>query len=154
IDATNLDALLGVAAIAQRRGEDALAVQTYQKVLTLNPRNAFAHAGMAALHDETDQESHLKLLLLEQENSAALHFALGNHYAAQTRWSEAQQAYFDAYQLEPGNADIAFNLAISLERLGQKKPASQFYLRALQLDATDRSFDHAAIAQRAQKLAE
>ncbi len=155
IEQNNLDALLGIAAIAQRRGLNVQAVQSYQKVLVLDPHNAFAHAGMAALHAEEDQESRLKLLLLEQESSAALHLALGNLYAAQARWSEAQQAYFDAHKLAPDNPEFAFNLAISLERLGQKKAASQFYLRALQLDASARAgFDHAVIAQRAQKLAE
>lgn len=154
-DARNTDALLGLAAIAQNRGADSLAVQYYSKVLALEPRNAVANAGMSALTTDENRESHLKMLLNEQKDSSSLYYALGNHYAGQARWSEAQQAYFNAYKLEPNNANLAFNLAISLERLGQKKPAAQYYQRALQLDASNSAgFDHAAISQHAQQLAE
>jgi Flp pilus assembly protein TadD len=82
-----------------------------------------------------------------------LHFALGNYYAEQARWGEAQQAYFNAYRLEPDNAELAFNLAVSLDRLGQKKSAAQYYQRALQLDPEHNAgFDHAKISQRIEEL--
>lgn len=152
-DAGNMDALLGLAAIAQRRGENRMAAQYYARVLALDPRNAFAHAGMSALTTDENNESRLKTLLREQGNSAALHFALGNLYAEQSRWGEAQQAYFNAYTLEPGNAEFAFNFAVSLDHLGQGKLAAQHYRRALQLDPSQRAgFDHAQISQRVQEL--
>ena len=154
-DARNPDVLLGLAAIAQQQGENQAAAQYFGRVLALDPRNAAANAGMAALSADDDyNESRLKILLREQGNSTALHFALGNLYAGQSRWSEAQQAYFNASLLEPGNAEFAFNLAVSLDHLGQKKLAAQHYRRAMQLDASHgASFDHAQIAQRAQELA-
>ena len=152
-DAGNMDALLGLAAIAQQRGENRMAAQYYARVLVLDPRNALAHAGMSALTTDENNESRLKTLLREQGNSAALHFALGNLYAEQSRWGEAQQAYFNAYTLESGNAEFAFNLAVSLEHLGQGKLAAQHYRRALQLDPSHRAgFDHAQISQRVQEL--
>lgn len=152
-DAGNMDALLGLAAIAQQRGENRMAAQYYARVLALDPRNAFAHAGMSALTTDENNESRLKTLLREQGNSAALHFALGNLYAEQSRWGEAQQAYFNAYTLEAGNAEFAFNLAVSLDHLGQGKLAAQHYRRALQLDPSHRAgFDHAQISQRVQEL--
>lgn len=152
-DAGNMDALLGLAAIAQQRGENRMAAQYYARVLALDPRNALAHAGMSALTTDENNESRLKTLLREQGNSAALHFALGNLYAEQSRWGEAQQAYFNAYTLEPGNAEFAFNLAVSLDHLGQGKLAAQHYQRALQLDPSQRAgFDHAQISQRVQEL--
>ncbi|MEQ1915975.1 MAG: tetratricopeptide repeat protein, partial [Gallionella sp.] len=117
----NTDALLGLAAIAQHHHADAVAANYYAKVLAQDPRNAVANAGMTALTTDDNRESRLKTLLHEQPNAASLHFALGNQYAEQSRWSEAQQAYFNAYKLEPNNAELAFNLAVSLERLGQKK---------------------------------
>ena len=152
-DAGNMDALLGLAAIAQQRGENRMAAQYYARVLVLDPRNALAHAGMSALTTDENNESRLKTLLREQGNSAALHFALGNLYAGQSRWGEAQQAYFNAYTLESGNAEFAFNLAVSLDHLGQGKLAAQHYQRALQLDPSHSAgFDHAQISQRAQEL--
>jgi hypothetical protein len=153
-DAGNTDALLGLASIAQQRGEDRTAAQYYARVLAQDPRNALANAGMSALSADSDNnESRLKILLREQGNSAALHFALGNLYAGQTRWGEAQQAYFSAYTLESGNAEFAFNLAVSLDHLGQSKLAAQHYQRAIQLDLSHiAGFDHAQISQRVQEL--
>jgi tetratricopeptide (TPR) repeat protein len=154
-DARNPDALLGLAAIAQRHGENRAAAQYFGRVLALDPRNAAANAGMSALStDEDYSESRLKILLREQGDSATLHFALGNLYAGQARWSEAQQAYFNAYALESGNAEYAFNLAVSLDHIGQKKLAARHYLRAMQLDPSrSAGFDHSQISQRAQELA-
>jgi len=153
-DAHHPDVLLGLAAIAQQRGENQAAAQYFGRVLALDPRNAVANAGMSALSVDDDRnESRLKTLLREQSNSAALHFALGNLYAGQSRWGEAQQAYFNAYTLESGNAEYAFNLAVSLDHLGQKKLAAQHYQRAMQLDPSHSAgFDHAQISQREQEL--
>jgi len=154
-DARNPDVLLGLAVIAQQRGENHAAAQYFGRVLALDPRNAAANAGMSALSADDDyNESRLKILLREQGNSADLHFALGNLYAGQSRWSEAQQAYFNAYTLESGNAGFAFNLAISLDHLGQKELAAQHYRRAMQLDPSHSAgFDHTQASQRAQELA-
>jgi tetratricopeptide (TPR) repeat protein len=153
LDSSNTDALLGLAVIAQRRGADNLAAHYYAQVMALDPRNAVANAGMSALTTDDNRESRLKTLLNEQGNSSSLHFALGNYYSEQARWGEAQQAYFNAYKLEPDNAELAFNLAVSLDRLGQKKSAAEYYQRALQLDPEHHAgFDHAKISQRIEEL--
>ena len=153
LDARNIDAILGLAVIAQRRGADSSAAHYYAQALALDPRNAVANAGMSALTTDDNRESRLKTLLNEQQDSSSLHFALGNRYAEQARWAEAQQAYFNAYRLEPDNAELAFNLAISLDRLGQKKSAAQYYQRALQLDPGQHAgFDHTQISQRIEAL--
>ena len=154
-DARNPDVLLGLAVIAQQHGENQAAAQYFGRVLALDPRNAAANAGMSALSADDDySESRLKILLREQGNSATLHFALGNLYAGQSRWGEAQQAYFNAYALESGNAEYAFNLAVSLDHIGQRKLAAQHYRRALQLDPSHSAgFDHARTLQRTQELA-
>ena len=154
-DGHNPDVLLGLASIAQQHGENLMAAQYFLRVLALDPRNATANAGMSALGTGDDiSESRLKTLLREQGNSAVLHFALGNIYAEQSRWSEAQQAYFNAYTLEPGNAGFAFNLAVSLDHLGQNKLAAQHYQRALNLDQTQSAgFNRTQISQRIEELA-
>lgn len=153
-DGRNTDALLGLAAIAQQGGDNLVAVQYFSRVLMLDPRNAVANAGMSALNTEDDRnESRLKTLLREQGDSAALHFALGNLYAGQSRWSEAQQAYFNALTLEPDDAGFAYNLAVSLDHLGQAGMAARYYQRALQLDAAGGAgFDHAQISRRVEAL--
>lgn len=153
-DPRNTDALLGLAAISQQLGEESFAAQYYLRVLTLDPRNAVANAGMSALHIDENSESRLKNLLREQRDSPALHFALGNIYAGQSRWGEAQSAYFNAYTLDSKNAELTFNLAVSLDHLGQNKLAAQYYQRALQLADGDQphGFDHAMVSQRIKEL--
>jgi TolA-binding protein len=72
---------------------------------------------------------------------APLAFALGNFYASQSRWTDAQQNYFNALSLAKAasatgalvSPDYAFNLAVSLDRLNQPKPASTYYQEALTL---------------------
>lgn len=154
-DDKNHDALLGMAAISRQQGQDALAAQYYEQLLALDPRDALANAGISALRKggQADKESSLKLLLEQQPQSAALHFALGNFYAEQSRWPEAQQAYFDAYSLQTDAAQYAYNLAVSLDHLGQGKQAAQYYRRALQLDISGNpNFDHTLAQQRLDEL--
>ena len=50
--------------------------------------------------------------LIAREPSAYLYFTLGNIYADQNRWPDAQQAYFQAHHLQPDNPDYAYNLAV------------------------------------------
>ena len=153
LDARNTDALLGMAVIAQHRGLDKEAAHYYSRTLMLDPRNAIANAGMSAITTDNNRESRLKILLKEQQDSPSLHFALGNLYAEQSRWGEAQQAYANAYKLDPDNPELAFNFAVGLDRLGQKKSAAQYYQRALQLDHSHSAgFDHEQIELRVQEL--
>jgi Flp pilus assembly protein TadD len=151
----NRDALLGMAAIAQQQGQDDAAMQYYRQVLMLDPRDPAAQAGMSAFStgDVAVKESRLQLSLAQTPQSAALHFALGNLYNEQSRWGDAQQAYFNAIRLEPGNALYVFNLATSLDHLGQRKLAAQYYGQALQMDATGNAgFDRVRTQQRLNQL--
>jgi Flp pilus assembly protein TadD len=153
-DAHNRDALLGLAAIAQQQGQNETAQGYYRQLLALDPRDPAAQAAlMAYTPDEGNTESRLKLLLAEQPRSATLHFALGNYYAEQSAWGDAQQYYFNAHSLEPSNAQFTFNLAVSLDHLGQRKLAIQYYQQALQLDVSGHSgFDRAQAQQRLNEL--
>jgi len=133
-DPRNLDALHGLAAAALQEGQPDQAAALYRRALELDPKDALAHAGLASLGPPADPrqtESRLKTLLAEQPNSPPLNFALGNLYAADARWAEAQQAYFNAHVGEPGNADILYNLAVSLDHLHQPAQAGEYYARAL-----------------------
>lgn len=154
-DSKNHDALLGLATISKEQGQDALAAQYYGQMLALDPRDAMANAGMATLEKggQASRESRLKLLLEQQPQSAALHFALGNLYSEQKRWPDAQQAYFDSYSLQPDAAQYAYNLAVSLDHLGQGKLAAQYYRRALDLDASrSANIDRAQTQRRLDEL--
>jgi len=79
---------------------------------------------------------------------------LGNAYARQARWSEAQQAYFSAHGGDSAHPDYAYNLAISLDHLQQGRLALEFYRRALQLAGQrPAAFERARAEQRIGELA-
>ena len=153
----NRNALLGLGAIAVRDGRWDDASEYYTALLRVNPRDSIAQAGLIGVHENADPlrgESQVKLLLREEPEAAHLHFTLGNMYAAQQRWGEAQSAYFDAYRLETDNPDYAYNLAVSLDQLGKGGAAADYYRLALELAANNGAvFDQPSVRDRLLKLA-
>ncbi len=162
----SIDAHLGFATAAARSGEQAdlaLAIRHYQRVLEIDPRNATANAALIVLTDPTagphdargdprQKETALRTLIAQDPAAANAHFLLGNLYAESRRWREAQQAYFEAARLMPQNADYSYNLAVSLDHLGQAAAAADFYQRALAA-TTKGQFDAAIVIRRVALLA-
>lgn len=149
-DPVNRDALLGLAAVAQQGNQGPQAAALYLRLLEINPDDGVALASLIGLRqgDLVQSESRLKAILERTPESGPVLFALGNVYAQQRRWHEAQQQFFRAYSAVPGNADYAYNLAIGLDRLNQPKLAATYYKRALSLaQTTPAGFDR-AIAQK------
>jgi Tfp pilus assembly protein PilF len=148
----NRDALLGMAAIAVDRQQSAVAVDYYSKLLELDPSDPDAIAGLISEQqgDPAQSESRLKKVLSTDPQASQVLFALGNLYAQQSRWADAQQVYFRAYVTAPENANFAFNLAVSLDKLGQRKLALEYYRKALALK--DGNFDGVAVRRRADEL--
>ena len=146
------DALLGLAAVETQAKRYDIAESYFTRLLELDPRDALAQAGLIGLHGQLDPqaaESRLKSMIAAQPEASFLHFTLGNQFAAQGRWEEAQQAYFRAYTGDPENADFAYNLAISLDRMHQPQPALEYYRRALALALSHpASFDKAQVSKR------
>jgi tetratricopeptide (TPR) repeat protein/nitrate reductase NapE component len=156
-DPRNRNALLGLGAIAVREGYWDEASNRYTALLRLNPRDSIAQAGLIAVHENVDPlrgESQIKLLLREEPDAPHLHFTLGNMYAEQHRWGEAQAAYFNAYRLQSENPDYVYNLAVSLDQLGKSGAAADYYRRALELAAVDGAgFDQPSVRDRLLRLA-
>ena len=151
----NRDALLGLAAVVARAGRWDEAAAYYARILAFDPADAAAQAALIAI-DERDPvrgESRLKALLSSEPRAAYLHFGLGNAYAAQSRWPEAQQAYLDAWRLDRGNADYAYNLAVSLDHLSRPESALDLYREALALaEKRPAGFEAAAVHARIRDL--
>ena len=173
VDPGNRDALLGLAATVQRRGDAQQAQQAYGRLIELNPNDADAQAGLFALRqarspdDQVRAESRLKTVIAQERQAnagiatasptaAGAQFSLGAQLSAQGRWNEAQQAFFAAHTADPTNPDILFNLAVSLDQLGQRKLARDYYARAADsAKATagrNAQFDPAAAQRRADQL--
>lgn len=147
----NRDALLGLAALALNQRDADKSGSFYGRLLELDPNDPDAIAGLTSLQqgDPAQSESRLKKALSMHPNAGAIMFALGNLYAQQARWSEAQQYYFRAYTTQSNNADYAFNLAVSLDRLNQSKLAKDYYQRALDSgQAGTGNFNRSKVQQR------
>jgi tetratricopeptide (TPR) repeat protein len=155
---SNRDALLGMAALEVRTSRPELAEGYYRKLLEANPRDPHAQAGLLSLRTQTTDpvqaESRVKSLIANDPEAHVLYFTLGNQYAQQGRWPEAQQAYFKAFSADPENPDFAYNLAVSLDHVRQPKVALEYYRRAIALaQQRSSSFDQALARNRAQELA-
>jgi hypothetical protein len=149
----NVDALLGLATIASVQNREADAQRLYREVLDIDPLNATAQGALLDLLGNTNSqatESRLKTLIARDPNPQ-LYQTLGNLYASQSRWNDAQAAYFEAYRGAPDNADYAFNLAVSLDQLQQASAALTYYEKALATPGAHR-FDRAQATTRVQQL--
>ena len=152
----NRDALLGLATIEARQNNSQEAFEYYKAVLSLNPDDAIALTGIQSLfknRDPVQDESAIKILLQKEGEQAYLYFALGNSFAKQQRWPDAQQAFFDALRMDSNNAQYAMNLAISLDHLSQHATALEYYRRALSLSSSANEFDVVTVQQRINVLA-
>lgn len=138
-NATNLDALRGLALVAVATGRYQLAVATYLRILEYYPNDPVAIADLTNLHGVSNDnfysiESALKKVLGKHtEWDSRLHFALGNLYAGNTQWLKAQKSYFNAYSGEQNNPDYAYNLAVVLDYLNKPALAARYYREALEL---------------------
>lgn len=132
-DPQSTEALAGLGMIAIQTNHRGEALRYFRKALAADPKNSLARAQLLDIASETDPlgaESQLQTLIAEQSEAASAHFVLGNLYARQQRWKEAQQAYFTAHTQDATNPDIIYNLAISLEHLRHPRLAQQFYEQA------------------------
>jgi cytochrome c-type biogenesis protein CcmH/NrfG len=152
----NRDAMLGIAALAMIQQRWAAAAEIYRQLLRMNPRDDVAQTGLLSVEPNVDpsgSETRLKLMLEREPEAHYLYFSLGNLYASSSRWADAQGAFFDAFRLDSGNADYAYNLAVSLEHISKPGPALEYYRRALALAGQQAvRFSKDSVLQRIQVL--
>lgn len=154
-DPLSIDAQLGMATALARSGDSVSAARHYRQALAIDPRNGVALAGLLAVSESRSPslEIELRTLVGRNPDTSSLRFTLGNLYASERRWVEAQQAYFEAYRLESGNADYMYNLAVSLDHLKQPKLALNYYQKAVAAKSkSGGQFDPLAVARRINEL--
>jgi len=132
-----IDALLGLANIESQRGFVPSARGLYEKVLRIDKTNSIAQIGLLQTYGQQDvisRQQVLEELITKYENNPEVHLALGHALGEQSKWKSAQQSYFKAFSLSPNNTVYAYNLAVSLDRMGQYQAARTYYKKALSLN--------------------
>ena len=152
----NRDAHLGLGAIALGENNAADAYAHYARLLKLNPDDMLALNGLMALPGAAGlDERALARLPAKEAEAPLLYFSLGGVYARQSRWAEAAEAFRAAHGLAGRNPDYAFNLAVSLDHLGQYRAALNYYHKAMTLARANKAhFDPAAVKRRIATLEE
>ena len=118
------------------------AIDAFQQVLKLNPRNAEARCELGAvytLQEKTDEALATYLHALElpasPQTHGIAHVCLMRIYAAQGRFVEAENHGQHATAMLPKNAEAFFRLADVYVQRGKLDLAQQVYQQALTLDA-------------------
>ncbi len=146
---TQRDALLGMAYTHYGLGDTTQALATLRRLIELYPRDGDAASALFLIGggEAQVQESNLKLLLERSERPAPLYHALGVLYFDQNRFGEAERAFDRALSINPAQADYAFNLALSLDRLGRRREAAQKYVLALNLASQSSAAFNSSVAR-------
>lgn len=150
IEPNHADALAGLGAVYQQTGRINLASQNYQRLLGVDPGNTLAASALISLRSsdvDWDTESELKHLLQRFPLAHHLHFALASYFVDQGRWADARYEFRAAQELAPDNADYNFNLAVSLERLGDLAGARHYYEAAIESAGESANVDKRVVAQ-------
>ncbi|MCB1904270.1 MAG: hypothetical protein KDI18_09295 [Gammaproteobacteria bacterium] len=132
----SIKGVLGLASVAEMRGDAEQAERLYRKVLQIEPGNLHAITAIIQRGAGTDpvrKGQQLDKLIERHPVNADLRYLKGNLHASNQRWREAQADYFKALELDGTNPDYAYNLAISLEHIGQPSIALTYYRLALEL---------------------
>ena len=115
-----------------------LAIQTYQRVLELDPNHAAAHINLGTLYynrqEYTLAEKHYRRAIEVDPRYALAYFDLGNVLDETGRVAEAIQTYNAALQLAPTYADAHYNLALAYEKMKEPRKALKHWRAYVRLD--------------------
>ena len=130
------DALLGLAYAYQQEGEYDIALETYDAVLAIAPKNAGAlyNKGVVLLALGRGDEAEVVLWdVLEMAPDHVLAAkALGEYYIGEEHYKSALTALEPVVQVRPEFADLQYLAGYSCEQLGLREPAIEYYEGALE----------------------
>jgi tetratricopeptide (TPR) repeat protein len=115
------------------------AIQTYLRVLELEPHHAAAHINLGTLYYNRQEyalaEKHYRAAVESDPRYALAHFDLGNVLDETGRVTQAIHAYKAALQLAPTYADAHYNLALAYEKTREPRKALRHWQAYIKLDA-------------------
>lgn len=131
--------LLGV--LAYQTGNHAVAIESCQRALALNPHVPFYHCNLAQVYHATQQLDQARACYQQalqlDPNFAGAHNNLGVVLLEQGRLTSAVASFRRAVELQPDYADAHRNLGTALQALGQLEAATDCLRRVLQLQPHD-----------------
>lgn len=129
--------LMGRAVVLQKIGRFDEAMQMYEKLSILEPKNIDVKVNMLGLLG-TRYPSVALRRLIELHNKNTSHVGLTAQiaiaYAQAGDVNSAMKFLGVAASMEPNNANHLFNMAVIADRAGSKKQAISFYEKALETD--------------------
>lgn len=129
-------ALAGKALALQKSGQVQAAMDTYERLIDLNPRDLEAltnYLGLLQSQDPQQAIGRLNHLSEQYPSNAAVAGQLGMVYATLTDTPNALRYFQKAASLDTTNPTYPFNLAVLYDRLGTAQLAHNGYMRALKL---------------------
>jgi tetratricopeptide (TPR) repeat protein len=133
LDASNADAILGIAAVHFVSGENEAAITDYKAGITRFPNDARFYIGYAevlmgspdsqTLQAETEGLLQKAVKLAPQ--SAEAHYQLGQLALEQSRLTEAEKEFFLSLQSDPDQSKAHFALAAVYRRSGRTNDAGK-----------------------------
>ena len=147
---SSIDANLGLGTVLYELKDYGAALRYFERVLATDASHVFAMSKMVEIAQILSQESNSNALnenkLFNQQlpssneyvsDDAANYFYLGQVYAQRSRWSEAQQAFFQAHSMDKSNDLYTYNLAVALDQMQKSQLALPYYELVLQRKGVD-----------------
>ncbi|RRA47893.1 tetratricopeptide repeat protein [Acidipila sp. EB88] len=139
--------LFAKAVYAEEAGHIDEALERYEDVLDLTPGHAPSAINMGTIfynrRDFARAEQFYRMATESDGTYALAFFDLGNVLDELKRMPQAIVAYRRAITLQPHYADAHYNLALALERNGQRRSALRHWTSYLRLDGTGPWATHA-----------
>ena len=138
IDASNFDSFYMLGGIATARGELASAIRHYEKAIELKPdlEPAYRKAcqALVALGEHERADAVVRKGLSVNQQSADLHFLLGNLRLQAKQAEDAIESYARALSIRPDHVEAHSNMALALRAEGRLDAAAKSYRQALAID--------------------
>lgn len=155
----SIQALMLYGSLQLSLGNQSRASEMFSRVISLDPGNISARVGFLQSIPGYSADDLIREFSRLQQNSPDNHllaFELGRAFATQSRWTEAARSFNRALELAGSSTannqvlpDYAFNLAVSLDRRGERMQAIRYYNEALdRAGSSQTGFDQDVVKQR------
>lgn len=133
----DVSVLLGRAVSLHRLGQEDLAIEAYEELLDLRPKNVTASVNMLGIIAQRYPEVALRRLKeLRQDNrdDVGVIAQIAVVQAGLKQYNDAIRYLGIASSMEPENASHVFNMGVIADKAGSKPDAIKFYEQALEID--------------------